>query len=156
MTKGPRQARTEELIKLYKENKIYNFYVKDLDSNWQAQNFDTGAAESVLPRSYAESVQQLSVGQSAGSVGKSRFQAVRPIAAAAGSSGSRGEQNTYMDVVPGLGDPAQARAERNAEEYGEVGAGAPAQSAAEGREEDDEFQRPRSVRFHDEQMYLHQ
>ena len=32
------------------------------------------------------------------------------------------------------GVPAQARAERNAEE-------------------DDEFQRPRSVRFHDEQMY---
>ena len=42
------------------ENNIYNFYVKDLDGNWQAQNFDTGAAESVLPRSYAESVQQLS------------------------------------------------------------------------------------------------
>ena len=58
-----------------------------------------------------------------------------------------------MDVVPELRDPIQARAERNAEEYGEVGAGAPAQSAAEGQEEDDEFQRPRSVRFHDEQMY---
>ena len=55
--------------------------------------------------------------------------------------------------VPELGDPVQARAERNAEEYGEFGAGAPARSAAEGREEDDEFQRPRSVRFHDEQMY---
>ena len=90
---------------------------------------------------------------SAGSVGKSRFQAVRLIAAAASSSGSRGEQNTDMDVVPGAGVPAQARGERNAEEYGEFGAGAPAQSAAEGREEDDEFQRPRSVRFHDEQMY---
>ena len=32
------------------------------------------------------------------------------------------------------------------------GAGNPDQFAAEGREEDDEFQRPRSVRFHDEQM----
>ena len=92
-------------------------------------------------------------GQSAGSVGKSRSQAVRPIAAAASSSGSHGEQNTDMDVVPELGDPVQARAEMNAEEYGEFGAGSPAQSAAEGREEDDEFQRPRNVRFHDEQMY---
>ena len=36
MTKGPRQAQTDELIKLYKENNIYNFYVKDLDGNWQA------------------------------------------------------------------------------------------------------------------------
>ena len=80
------------------------------------------------------------------------MQAVRPIAAAASSSGSRGEQNTDMDVVLELGGPVQARAERNAEEYGEFGAGDPAQSAAEGREEDDEFQRPRSVRFHDEQM----
>ena len=62
MTKGPRQARTDELIKLYKENNIYNFYVKGFDGNWQAQNFDTGAAESVLPRSYAETVQQLSGG----------------------------------------------------------------------------------------------
>ena len=58
-----------------------------------------------------------------------------------------------MDVVPELRDPVQARTERNAEEYGEFGAGAPAQSAAEGREEDDEFQRPRRVRFHDEHMY---
>ena len=60
MTKGTRQARTDELIKLYKEDNIYNFYVKGFDGNWQAQNFDTGAAVSVLPRSYAESVQQLS------------------------------------------------------------------------------------------------
>ena len=29
----------------------------------------------------------------------------------------------------------------------------PAQSAAEGQEENDEFQRAKSVRFHDEQMY---
>ena len=72
--------------------------------------------------------------QSAGSVGKSRFQAVRPIAAAASSSGSRGEQNNDMDVVPELGGPVQARTDRNAEEYGEFGAGAPARSAAEGRE----------------------
>ena len=62
MTKGTRQARTDELIKLYKENNIYNFYVKGFDGNWQAQNFDKGAAESVLPRSYAETVQQLSGG----------------------------------------------------------------------------------------------
>ena len=62
MTKGPRQARTDELIKLYKENNIYHFYVKGFDGNWQAQNFDTGAAVNVLPRSYAESVQQLSGG----------------------------------------------------------------------------------------------
>ena len=47
MTKGTRQAQTDELVKLYKENNIYNFYVKDLDGNWQAQNFDAGAAESV-------------------------------------------------------------------------------------------------------------
>ena len=59
MTKGTRQARTDELIKLNKENNIYNFYVKGFDGNWQAQNFDTGAAESVLPHSYAETVQQL-------------------------------------------------------------------------------------------------
>ena len=87
------------------------------------------------------------------SVGKSRFQAVRPIAAAASSSGSVGEQNTDMDVVTELREPVQARAEMNAEEYGEFGAGAPAQSAAEGQEEDDEFQKPRRVRFHDEQKY---
>ena len=119
--------------------------MKDLDGNWQVQNFDTGAAESVLFRSYAESIQQLSGRQSAG-------RAVRPVAAAASSSGSPGEQNTDMDVVSGAGVSAQARAERNGEGYGEIGAGASAQSAAEGREEDDEFQRPRSVRFYDEQM----
>ena len=62
MTRGPRQARTDELIKLFKENNIYNFYVKGFDGNWQVQNFDTGAAVSVLPRSYAETVQQLSEG----------------------------------------------------------------------------------------------
>ena len=64
-----------------------------------------------------------------------------PIAAAASSSGSHGEQNTDMDVVPELGGSVQARTERNAEEYGEFGAGAPAQSEVEDREEDDEFQR---------------
>ena len=69
---------------------------------------------------------------SAGSVGKSRFQAVRPIAAPASSSGSRGDQNTDMDVVTELKEPVQARAEMNAEEYGKFGAGAPAQPAAEG------------------------
>ena len=88
--------------------------------------------------------------QSAGSVGKSRSQAVRPIAGAASLSGSRGEQNTDMDVVTELREPVQARADMNAEE---IGAGAPAQSAAEGQEQDDEFQRPRGVRFHDEQKY---
>ena len=62
MMKGPRQTQTDELIKLYKENNIYNFYVKDLDGNWQAQNVDTGVAESVFPRRYAKSVQQLSGG----------------------------------------------------------------------------------------------
>ena len=39
---------------------------------------------------------------------------------------------------------------RDAEEFG---AGVPAQSAEEGQEEDDEFQRPRRVQFHDEQKY---
>ena len=58
-----------------------------------------------------------------------------------------------MDAVPELRYPVQARTERNAEEYGEFGAGAPAQSAPEGQEEDDEFQRSRRVRFHDEQSY---
>ena len=126
--------------------------MKGFDGNWQAQNFDTSAAESASPQLRRDSAAVVG-GQSAGSVGKSRSQAVRPIAAAASSSGSRGEQNTDMDVVPELRDPVQARTERNAEEYGEFGAGAPAQSAAEGREEDDEFQSPRRVRFHDEQMY---
>ena len=111
------------------------------------KNFDTGAAVSVLPRSYAKPVQQLPGWQSAGSVGKSRSQAVRPIEAAASSSGSRGEQNTDMDVVTEVREPVQARAEMNAEEFG---AGVPAQSAEEGQEEDDEFQRPRRVKFHDE------
>ena len=55
-----------------------------------------------------------------------------------------------MDVVTELREPVQARAEMNAEVFG---AGAPAQSASEGQEEDDEFQRPRRVRFHDEQKY---
>ena len=53
-----------------------------------------------------------------------------------------------MDVVTELREPVQARAEMNAEDFG---AGVPAQSAAEGQEEDDEFQRPRRVKFHDEQ-----
>ena len=121
MTKGTRQARSDEPIKLYKENNIYNFYVKGFDGNWQAQNFDTGAAVSVLPRS--RRVSAAVVGrQSAGSVRKSRFQAVRPIAVAASSPGSRGEQNTDMDVVTELREPVQARAEMNAEEYREFGA----------------------------------
>ena len=100
--------------------------MKDLNGNWQAQNFDTGAAESVLPRRYAESLKQWSGEQSAG-------RAVRPIAATTSLSGSRSEHNTDMDVVPGTGNPAEF--------------------AAEGRDEDDEFQRPKSVGFHDEQMY---
>ena len=126
LTKGTRQARSDELIKLHKENNIYNFYVKGFDGNWQAQKFDTGAAVSVLPRSYAESVQQLSGGSRQALSAKVDPQAVRPIAAAASSSGSRGEHNTDMDVVPELKDPVQARTEINAEEYGESGAGAPA------------------------------
>ena len=116
--KGPRQEQTDELIKLYKEDNIYNFYVKDFDGNGQS----VGRAE-------------------------------RPIAAAASSSGSRGEHNTDMDVVSGAGVSDQAGAERSEGEYGEVGTGDPAHSAAEGREMDDEFQRPRSLKFHDEQMY---
>ena len=59
MTKDTRQARSDELIRLYREDIIYNFYVKGFDGNWQAQNFDTGAAVSVLHRSYAKPVQQL-------------------------------------------------------------------------------------------------
>ena len=55
-----------------------------------------------------------------------------------------------MDVVTEVREPVQARAEMNAEEFG---AGVPAQSAEEGQEEDDEFQRPRRVKFHDEQKY---
>ena len=86
MTKVTRQVRSDELIRLYREDNIYIFYVKGLDGRWQAQNFDTGAPVSVLPRNYAKPVQRLSGGQSAGSVGKSRSQAVRPIAAAASSS----------------------------------------------------------------------
>ena len=62
MTKDTRQARSDELIRLKREDNIYNFCVKSFDGNWQAQNFDTGAAVSVLPRSYAKPVQQLSVG----------------------------------------------------------------------------------------------
>ena len=62
MTRGPRRAQADELVKLFKENNIYNFYVKDLNGNWQAQNFDTGAAESVLPRRNAESLKQWSGG----------------------------------------------------------------------------------------------
>ena len=111
MTKDTRQARSDELIRLYREDIIYNFYVKGFDGNWQAQNFDTGAAVSVLHRSYAKPVQQLpGKRQSAGSVGNSRSQAVRPIAAEASSSGSRGEQNTDMDVVTEVREPVQARA----------------------------------------------
>ena len=62
MTKVTRQVRSDELIRLYREDNIYNFYVKGLDGRWQAQNFDTGAAVSVLPRSYAKPVQRLSGG----------------------------------------------------------------------------------------------
>ena len=104
MTKGTRQARSDELIKLYKENNIYNFYVKGFDGNWQAQNFDTGASPQLRRVSTA-----VVGGQSAGSVGKSRSQAVRPIAAAASSSGSRGEQITDMDVALELGDLRPSR-----------------------------------------------
>ena len=60
MTKGT--ARYDELIKLYRESNIYNFYVKGFDGNWRAQNFDTGAAVSVLPRSYSKSMYWLSGG----------------------------------------------------------------------------------------------
>ena len=59
MTKDTRQARSDELIRLYRQDNIYNFYVKGFDGNWQAQNFDTGAAVSVLLRSFAKPVQQL-------------------------------------------------------------------------------------------------
>ena len=62
MTKITRQVRSDELIRLYREDNIYNFYVKGLDGRWQAQNFDTGAAVSVLPRSYAKPMQRLSGG----------------------------------------------------------------------------------------------
>ena len=64
---------------------------------------------------------------------------MRPVAAEASSSGSRGEQNTDMDVETEVREPVQAKAGMNAEEFG---AGVPAQSAEEGQEEDDEFQRP--------------
>ena len=57
-----RQVRSDGLIRLYREDNIYNFYVKGLDGRWQAQNFDTGAAVSVLPHSYAKPVQRLSGG----------------------------------------------------------------------------------------------
>ena len=60
--KVTRQVRSDELIRLYREDNIYNFFVKGLDGSWQAQNFDTGAAVSVLPRSYAKPVQRLSGG----------------------------------------------------------------------------------------------
>ena len=62
MTKVTRQVRSDELIRLYREDNIYNFYVRGLDGRWQAQNFDTGAAVSVLLRSYAKPVQRLSGG----------------------------------------------------------------------------------------------
>ena len=123
MTKDTRQARSDELIRLYREDNIYDFYVKGFDGNWQAQNFDTGAA-CASPQLRRDSAAVVG-GQLAGSVGKSRSQAVRPIAAAASSSGSRGEQNTDMDVVPEVREPVQARAEMNAEEFG---AGVPAQN----------------------------
>ena len=60
MTKITRQVRSDELIRLKREDNIYNFYVKGLDGRWQAQNFDTGAAVSVLPRSFAKPMQRWS------------------------------------------------------------------------------------------------
>ena len=62
MTKITRQVRSDELIRWYREDNIYNFYVKGLDGCWQTQNFDTGAAVSVLPRSYAKPMQRWSGG----------------------------------------------------------------------------------------------
>ena len=62
MTMGPREARTDELVKLYKENNIYNFYVKGPRWKLAVAKFRHRRCESVLPRSYAESVQQLSGG----------------------------------------------------------------------------------------------
>ena len=59
---GHKASTIRRVNQLCKENNIYNFYVKGFDGSWKAQNFDTGAAVSVLPRSYAESVQQLSWG----------------------------------------------------------------------------------------------
>ena len=129
MTKGT--AGSDELIKLYRESNIYNFYVKGFDGNWRAQNFDTGAAVSVLPRQLLRVNASVVGRQPAGSVGQSRSQGVSPIEAAASSSGSCSEQNTDMDDVTELRDPR----------------------APSGQEEDDEFQRPRGVRFHDEQKY---
>ena len=95
MTKGTRQARTDELIKLYKENNILQLPREGF--RWKL----AGAKlrhRCCFPTATPRQCSQLSGGQLAGSVGKSRSQAVRPIAAAASSSGSRGEQNTDMDV----------------------------------------------------------
>ena len=68
MTKGPRQARSDELIKLYKESNIYNFYVKDLDGNWAGAKFRhrrcRGACFPAATPSQCSSCR----GQSAGSV----------------------------------------------------------------------------------------
>ena len=47
----------EEFIRLYLERGVYNFYVQDKDGKWHTENYDTGAGETVLPKSFKEQPQ---------------------------------------------------------------------------------------------------
>ena len=38
-----------QLVKLYLENGVYNFYVQNEDFTWAKYNLDSGAAENVMP-----------------------------------------------------------------------------------------------------------
>ena len=42
---------SDELLKLYVESGVYNFYVRDDSGAWNNMNYDTGAAEIVFPAS---------------------------------------------------------------------------------------------------------
>ena len=54
-----RQAgRKEELIHLYLENGVYNFYVQSEEGEWICQNYDTGAGETAIPRKYKQQQQR--------------------------------------------------------------------------------------------------
>ena len=75
MTKDTRQARSDELIKLYREDNIYNFHVEGF-RNWQAQISTPALPRACFPALSCEA-----------------------DCSVASSLGSCGEQNTDVDVV---------------------------------------------------------
>ena len=43
------KAGNDEMLRLYKENGVYNFYLQEQGGTWRRFNYDTGAGETVFP-----------------------------------------------------------------------------------------------------------